>query len=103
MECQHFIEQLDALSTWVRNTRELLETQRGPVGSVTDHDEQDSVVVDPTVSVRKKPPLPKKKTKKKKKKTIKTGVVQTGNVSLGKFPNLRTFPTVRFGNFVHRP
>ncbi len=68
MECQHFIEQLDALSTWVRNTRELLETQRGPVGSVTDHDEQDSVVVDPTVSVRKKPPLPKKKTKKKKKK-----------------------------------
>ena len=49
MECQHFVEQLDALTTWVKNTKELLETQ-GPVGSVTDHDEQDSVVVDPTVS-----------------------------------------------------
>ena len=49
MECQHFIEQLDALTTWVKNTKELLETQQGPVGSVTDHDEQDSVVVDPTV------------------------------------------------------
>ena len=50
MECQHFMEQLEALSTWVKNTKELLETQKGPVGSVTDHDEQDSVVVDPTVS-----------------------------------------------------
>ena len=50
MECQHFIEQLDALTTWVKNTKELLETQQGPVGSVTDHDEQDSVVVDPTVN-----------------------------------------------------
>ena len=52
MECQHFIEQLDALTTWVKNTKELLETQQGPVGSVTDHDEQDSVVVDPTVNIR---------------------------------------------------
>ena len=50
MQCQHFTEQLDALSAWVKSTKDLLETQRGPVGSVTSHDETDSVAVDPMVS-----------------------------------------------------
>ncbi|XP_041352153.1 dystrophin-like isoform X2 [Gigantopelta aegis] len=42
-----FHSDVDTLQAWVNETRDLLKTQSGPVGSVTSTDGNDSVIVDP--------------------------------------------------------
>ena len=48
--CQSFADDLGTLSTWVEQTKDMLHTQQGHVGSATDHEEMDSIVIDPQVS-----------------------------------------------------
>jgi len=44
---KEFSEDTDALKKWVDQTKVILESQQGPVDSATDHEDMDSVVVDP--------------------------------------------------------
>ena len=46
---QSFTDDLSTLSTWVEQTKDMLKTQQGHVGSVTDQDEMDSIAIDPQV------------------------------------------------------
>lgn len=41
---------MDALSSWVVSTKVILEQKKGPTGSSTSQDMDDSIVVDPAVS-----------------------------------------------------
>ena len=46
-----FHSEVDKLQAWVTETRELLKTQTGPVGSVTSTDGDDSVIIDQQVTL----------------------------------------------------
>ena len=47
--CQCFTDDLHKLSAWVQQTKDMLNTQQGHVGSATEPGEMDSIAIDPKV------------------------------------------------------